>query len=79
MVRFGGDEFVLLVEGVAGPKEIEPVVRRIQAALANPIALPEGEFTLSVSIGVAQASPDHESPEELLQAADRAMYAAKRP
>jgi diguanylate cyclase (GGDEF)-like protein len=78
VVRFGGDEFVVLVEGVDGPSESESIVRRIQAALARPIALPHGEFSLSLSIGVAQASPDHHSPEELLHAADRAMYAAKR-
>jgi diguanylate cyclase (GGDEF)-like protein len=78
VVRFGGDEFVVLVEGVAGPTEIEPIVGRIHAALQQPIALPEGEFTLSLSIGAAIASPDHLSPEDLLQAADRAMYAAKR-
>ena len=78
VVRFGGDEFVVLVEEVTGPSEIEPIIRRIQAALARPIALPEGEFTLSLSIGVAEALPDHHSPEDLLRDADRAMYAAKR-
>jgi diguanylate cyclase (GGDEF)-like protein len=78
VVRFGGDEFVVLVEGASGPSEIEPIIGRIHAALEKTIALPQGEFTLSLSIGVAQASPDHHSPEELLHDADRAMYAAKR-
>ncbi|MEX0611596.1 MAG: diguanylate cyclase [Pirellulales bacterium] len=78
VVRFGGDEFVVLLERVAGQHDIEPVVRRIHTALARPIALPEGEFTLSLSVGIAQRSPDHHSPEDLLRDADRAMYAAKR-
>ena len=78
VVRFGGDEFVVLAEEVAGPSEIEPIIRRIQTALAKPIALPEGEFTLSLSIGAAEATPDHHSPDDLLRDADRAMYAIKR-
>jgi diguanylate cyclase (GGDEF)-like protein len=78
VVRFGGDEFVVLVDGVRGANEIEPIVRRIHTTLEKPIALPEGEFTPSLSIGVAEASPDHHSPEDLLRDADRAMYAAKR-
>jgi diguanylate cyclase (GGDEF)-like protein len=78
VVRFGGDEFVVLVERVTGRSEIEPIIGRIHAALQKPIALPDGEFTLSLSIGVAEVSPDHHSPEDLLRDADRAMYAAKR-
>jgi diguanylate cyclase (GGDEF)-like protein len=78
VVRFGGDEFVVLVEGVSGAGEIQSIVARIHAALEKPIALPEGEFTLSLSIGVAEASPEYHSPEDLLRDADRAMYAAKR-
>jgi len=78
VVRFGGDEFVVLVEGVASCGDIEPIIERLHAALAKPIAIPDGQVTLSLSIGVAEASPDHRSPDDLLRAADRAMYAAKR-
>jgi diguanylate cyclase (GGDEF)-like protein len=78
VVRFGGDEFVVLAEGVTDESEIEPIAKRIHAALERPIALPEGEFTPSLSIGVAIASPEHGVPEDLLREADRAMYAAKR-
>jgi diguanylate cyclase (GGDEF)-like protein len=78
IVRFGGDEFVALVAGVAVYSEIQPVIERIAAALARPIALPEGEVRLSVSVGVAEASPAHQSPEHLLHEADQAMYASKR-
>ena len=67
-----------LVANVAGLSEIQPVIERIDAALARPIALPEGEVTLSVSVGVSEASAEHHSPEDLLRDADRAMYASKR-
>ncbi len=78
VVRYGGDEFVVLVERLAGREEIAPVIDRIHSALASPIALPQGEFRLSLSIGVAEASPEHHSPEDVLHEADRAMYTAKR-
>jgi diguanylate cyclase (GGDEF)-like protein len=78
VARFGGDEFVVLLEQVAGSEEIEPVVERIHLALGKPIVLPGGEFFPTVSIGVAEATSEHQSPTDLLQDADRAMYASKR-
>jgi diguanylate cyclase (GGDEF)-like protein len=78
VTRFGGDEFVLLLEGVSGLEEIAPVIKRIRAALAEPIELPDGKFLLSLSIGRAEAAPHHSSPEDVLRDADRDMYAAKR-
>jgi diguanylate cyclase (GGDEF)-like protein len=79
VVRFGGDEFVVLIEGIAGWHDIQPVIDRIHGALEEPVELPAGEFQLSVSIGAAEASPQLSSPEAMLAAADRAMYASKRP
>ena len=78
IARFGGDEFVALIERISGWQDIEPVVDRIHAALAEPIALPDGEVTLSASIGVAEANRSHVSAADLLHEADRAMYASKR-
>jgi diguanylate cyclase (GGDEF)-like protein len=78
VVRYGGDEFVALVGGVTDTCQIEPVIARIHMALAAPIALPGGEVTLSLSAGTALGTEAKGSPEELLAAADRAMYAAKR-
>jgi diguanylate cyclase (GGDEF)-like protein len=79
VVRFGGDEFVVLIEGIAGWHDIQPVIDRIHRALVETVELPAGEFRLSVSIGAAEASPQLRSPEAMLAAADRAMYASKRP
>lgn len=78
VVRFGGDEFVVLIERIGDWRDVQPVVERIHDALEEPIALPAGEFRLSVSIGAAEASPEFGSPEEMLAAADRAMYASKQ-
>ncbi len=78
IVRFGGDEFVVLLEHVRAEADIQPVLDRIHAVLRPPIALPVGEVTLTASIGVAEASPAHHNAEDLLAAADLAMYASKR-
>jgi diguanylate cyclase (GGDEF)-like protein len=78
VTRYGGDEFVVLLQNVAGSDEIEPVIERVRSALVDPIVLSEGQFMLSLSLGVAVAEPHHLSPEDVLNEADRRMYAAKR-
>lgn len=78
IARFGGDEFLVVLERVNDPSVIEPVVRRIQTAFEQPIALAQGDVTLSVSVGAARAGEAGRSAETLIDAADRAMYAAKR-
>jgi diguanylate cyclase (GGDEF)-like protein len=79
VTRYGGDEFVVLLENVCEREAIESVLDRIRTALAAPVALVDGQQYLpSVSIGVASLSPNHASPEDVLTEADRLMYAAKR-
>jgi diguanylate cyclase (GGDEF)-like protein/PAS domain S-box-containing protein len=78
VARFGGDEFLVLLERIGDCDDFAPLVRRIQAAFARPIAFPQGEVTLSVSVGAARSGLDGDSPEALIDAADRAMYANKR-
>lgn len=78
VARFGGDEFLVLLERIGGGGEIESVVRRVHAAFARPIVLPQGAVLLSVSVGAARAGDDGSTPEALIDAADRAMYTAKR-
>jgi diguanylate cyclase (GGDEF)-like protein len=78
VARFGGDEFVILLGRVASNVEIAPVLRRLEAAFEPPIAIPQGTVRLDVSVGVALGGFDGSTAEELISAADRAMYAAKR-
>jgi diguanylate cyclase (GGDEF)-like protein len=77
LVRFGGDEFVVLLEHVASWEEYWPAIARIQSAVAEPIAVSAGKIVLSASVGAAEVAPEHRTPEDVLAAADRAMYAAK--
>ena len=76
VARFGGDEFVVIVGGIRG--SVRPVSERIRGAFSRPFAIPDGELNLSASIGVAESSAQLATADELLRAADQAMYAAKR-
>jgi diguanylate cyclase (GGDEF)-like protein len=78
VVRFGGDEFVALIEHASGWDRFDPVIERVRDALSEPIVLPTRDIFVSASIGVAEFSSEHRVPEDLIADADRAMYAAKR-
>ena len=72
--RYGGEEFVVLLPG-ASRAEALAIAGRIRAALADRYAQDGG---LTISIGVATLPGDAGDKEALLEAADRAMYEAKR-
>ena len=75
--RFGGDEFVVLVEDVTDASEALKVADRFQEQLRAPFEVEGGHRTYtSASIGIAVGS--HERSEELVSAADKATYQAKR-
>jgi len=77
--RQGGDEFIVLVTGVATATEVDVVARRLLSALDGPIDVSGLPVQVSASIGVAVASDTATNdPEELLRQADLALYEAKR-
>ena len=77
LARFGGDEFVVLLEDVGGVDVAVAAARRICAAVQKPIVLPDGyELVASVSVGVALTAPG-KSADDVLHHADVAMYEAK--
>ena len=78
VARIGGDEFVVLLESLrAGPDAIV-LADKIRSAVGMPFALPGGDAAVTVSIGIGQYPDDGRDAEELLKAADVAMYRAKR-
>ncbi|MFM7064040.1 MAG: putative bifunctional diguanylate cyclase/phosphodiesterase [Actinomycetes bacterium] len=78
VARLGGDEFVILCVGVSRLADAEAVADRVAAALVEPVEIDDAEVFVNASIGVAFASPQMDSPEQLLRNADVAMYRAKR-
>jgi two-component system, cell cycle response regulator len=76
--RWGGEEFLIALAQV--PLEgAAALAERQRAALeATPLELPDGQrVELTISIGVITAVPADASPEDLVAAADRALYEAK--
>jgi diguanylate cyclase (GGDEF)-like protein/PAS domain S-box-containing protein len=74
--RLGGDEFAVLVEALTDPKEVAGLAERIISSLGAPFSLEGQEIFVHASIGYA-VSDQETRTEELLRAADVAMYAAK--
>jgi two-component system cell cycle response regulator len=74
--RYGGEEFVALIDG-AGPESLRLVAERLRSSVES-TPLSAECFRITVSIGAAVFDPrSTESPEELLNRADHALYRAK--
>jgi diguanylate cyclase (GGDEF)-like protein len=74
--RFGGDEFLVLLDDVGPGPVLDELVTRIRAAICTPYVLGDRTAQVGVSIGWADCSTGV-SAEQLLQDADGAMYEAK--
>ena len=77
LARFGGDEFVVLIEDVGGDEEAVRVAVRIAEELARPFLLNGHELFTSASIGIGLGDFRTKTPEYLLRDSDVAMYKAK--
>jgi PAS domain S-box-containing protein len=75
--RMGGDEFTILLEGVADPSDAMRVGERILAVVAEPFMVEDREVRTATSIGIAVSATTHTRAEDLLQDADVAMRRAK--
>ena len=76
LARFGGDEFAMLCEDIAGPGDVVEIAERIAAAVAEPFEIDGAVVEVGASIGIAVAESTG-SFDDLLQWADAAMYQAK--
>lgn len=78
VVRVGGDEFVVVIDGVSDPLDADVVKARLQAAATETLVSVDGaEISISVSIGMVLGDGDSDG-DQLLGDADAAMYRAKR-
>lgn len=75
--RFGGDEFLLLLEGARQDEGFMAAAERLVGSLRQPVEICGREHRISVSIGLAQFPEDGQTAEDLLRHADQAMYLAK--
>jgi len=79
VARLGGDEFAVLLAPLHKAEDAQRIADKIIASMDTPIRVPGNtEVLTSLSIGIA-IYPDHgATPGTLLNAADAAMYQAKR-
>lgn len=78
VARLGGDEFTVILTGAVQHKDVELVAQSIIDALALPFLLEKKSVHISASIGIT-VFPEHaKSSKAMLEAADHAMYNAKR-
>jgi len=79
VARVGGDEFVLLAHDLGTPLEFgaRALAEKCLTVIAEPLSLQQTDWQLGVSIGIAVCEAGCDA-EQLLQAADKAMYEAKR-
>lgn len=77
VARVGGDEFVILLEGLAEPDDAVRIAERMRLAVAQPIRIGASTKTVTCSIGVAVAIDRTSGVDSLLARADEAMYRAK--
>jgi len=76
--RQGGDEFVLLLNGVDSEEHCHQLMTRIHQVLAEPFECGEHRCEISASSGITFYSQDNEHLDNLLRNADQAMYQAKK-
>lgn len=78
IARLGGDEFVIILKGVATPADVEKAGSRILAKIGEPMNCSGNDCNVGASIGAALYPSHGRNEETILNAADNAMYLAKK-
>lgn len=77
VARVSGDEFVILLENIAGVEQVISITERILKECQIPIIVDGYEMSLTTSIGIVFSTPIYSRASDLLRDADIAMYQAK--
>ena len=77
IARIGGDEFCVLLQNIAEPREAAAVAQKLLHELAKTYRIGEHQVESGASIGIACVPQDGEDVATLLRLADAAMYRAK--
>jgi len=78
VARLGGDEFVIVLPDVAAPEDAAIVAGKVVQSLQEPFELEKATAQIGTSIGIALFPENGTTSEDLIAAADRAMYLAKQ-
>ena len=77
VARFGGDEFIILLEELEDLNFSKTVAQRLIERLKPPLLINDRKIFLDASIGIILNTKNYQSPEIILRDADMAMYRAK--
>lgn len=77
VARVGGDEFVVLLQGISLPEQASLVAGKIRNALDHPFVIAGHSLNIMASIGIAHYPEHGDEEQELLKYADQAMYLDK--
>jgi len=75
--RVGGDEFAIVLEGVAHPEDCALVGQKLMQIIAKPMVLGQSAIEIGASVGIAVYPLDGEDATSLMKNADIAMYQVK--
>jgi diguanylate cyclase (GGDEF)-like protein/PAS domain S-box-containing protein len=75
--RQGGDEFIVLLQGIDRPESVAIAAQRLLSSIAEPFILGQKNLHITASIGVSLYPDDGADAETLIKNADTAMYQAK--
>ncbi len=78
VARFGGDEFIILLDDVIDEEEAREIAERIKRELEAPFIIQERNIRVTVSIGILLADAGYNSVDEIIRNADAAMQSVKR-
>ena len=78
VVRYGGDEFVVLVDRVPSEIELRTMASRVAREVSIMVKETNRTIVISGSVGCAIASPQYKTVDQIIAAADRDMYLRKR-
>ena len=77
VARFGGDEFVVLLDSVSGAEDAARVAAKVLDAVRAPFRLEDHVVSIGASVGVSVYPADGTTPDALVRSADAAMYRSK--
>ena len=77
VVRFGGDEFIVLLDPAESDQQVAAVAERILKAFTRPFEVAEESQSVGASIGISLFPRDGDDPESLIKHGDIAMYSGK--
>lgn len=77
VARFGGDEFVILLDGIIDLQNATTIAERIQQKLRSPFIIDAHQIYTGASIGIVYSSTGYHNATDIMRDADIAMYRAK--